>query len=201
MARNRNNHCGIASYAQYPIVATTTPSPASSTRNTTKTTINATIATTVTATSTKVLTSTLGSTTRAVSNVATTRVTALSSVTIRSTTRPRTRVTTVIQTTTPFSADWYSSACYFNSNTIFTFGLKLATPQCVTVCLNSKTCTHYTVDTFNNFCWLHFGNVTPRDALYTTNFNYGCGIVGSNSKNKNKNNNNNNLGSAWIFAS
>jgi hypothetical protein len=137
-----------------------------------------------------------------VSKVVTTRVTALSLVTIRSTTRPTTRVTTVIQTTTPFSVDWYSSACYFNSNTIFTFGLKLTTAQCVAVCLNSITCTHYTVDIFNNFCWLHFGNVTPQDALTTANFNYGCGILGSNSKIKNKNNNNNNnLGSAWIFAS
>ena len=129
------------------------------------------------------------STTRPVTIPAVTSI-VISFIRIQTTTK-RT-ITTKPTTTSAYSFDWYSSACYFNTNTTFPFGLQLTTAQCVTVCIESSSCTHYTVDTSNKYCWLHYGNVRPQDALKTTNYNYGCGIIALNRK---INNNQKQLGS------
>ena len=187
MARNKNNNCGIATYALYPIVAMTTTIAPVSTRVVVTTplvitTASKSVLTRMTTTTSKASTTSTKPVTPKVNTAAATATPTTTTTTTTTTTASTTITTTTVAITTTVGRDWSSNSCYFSNNTIFTFGIQLTTSQCAAVCINSITCTHYTVDSYNNYCWLQKGFVTPQNAIRTTNYYYVCGIISQNTK-------------------
>ena len=204
MARNRNNNCGIASSAIYPIVPKSKPTKKTTTKKKTKTrrTKKTTTTTTTTITTTILLqiTSTIPEyfTTNQYPDVWTSiPFTApilweyTSGFALQTTTKPL-FLTTIpadnsftglytfkeqLSMTTP--SGWWSHGCDFQNHNLYSYALILSLSDCLDTCIETYFCTHYTFDSYTGKCWLKGGNVKITDSIQFLSKNLVCGIVKS----------------------